>query len=121
MSTPDDTGQQVRPFAAVLAELAGGKVHTRLSEQLHELTTAVTATGKKGALTLSIEVKPLRPGDTKTLVVTAKTAVKAPEGDDAAPSSVFFAGRDGNLTRNDPDQLQLPLRAVADSGKASTA
>ena len=36
----------------MLAELAHGRVHTRLSEQLHDLTTAVSATGKKGTLAL---------------------------------------------------------------------
>lgn len=113
---PDEP--QIRPFAATLQDLAGGQVHTRLSDQLHDLTEAVTSTGKKGTLTLTIEVKPIKPGQVDTLSVTAKSVLKAPEGDDAAPTSVFFTDSSGNLTRSDPRQLTLPLREV---GKAATA
>lgn len=117
---PQEEDQQIRPFAAVLQEMAGGRVHTRLSDQLRDLTAAVAETGKKGTLALVVEVKPLRPGDTGTLVVTAKTVLKAPEGDDASPVTVFFADQTGNLTRNDPRQLALPLREVS-NGRTATA
>lgn len=117
MSTQDD--EQIRPFAATLAELAGGKVHNRLSEQLHDLTQAVTATGKKGTLTLQLTLEPLKRGQTDTLQLTAATKLSAPEGDEQRPVTVFFADREGNLTRNDPNQLALPLRSVG--GKDMTA
>lgn len=112
-----DDEVQVRPFAATLQEIAAGKVHSRLSEQLHELVNAVTETGKKGTLTLQLIVAPLKPGNVANLVVTAKTALKAPEGDDAAPSSVFFPTREGNLSRDDPRQLKLPLRGIDKTDK----
>lgn len=111
--------RQIRPFAATLQEIAGGTVHTRLSDQLQQLVTAVTDTGKKGTLTLQLTVAPLKPGNVSNLVVTAKTALKAPEGDDAAPSSVFFHDREGNLSREDPTQLKLPLRGVEGKKGAS--
>lgn len=116
MSTEDD---HVAPFAKTLAELAGGKVHTRLSEQLHALTAAVTDTGKKGTLTLQLTLEPLKKGQTDTLQLTAVTKLVAPEGDASRPVTVFFADREGNLTRNDPNQLALPLRSVG--GKDMTA
>lgn len=102
--------EQPRDFAAALLEIGGGRLHTRLSEQLAVITRAVSETGKKGVLTLKIEVKPLPKADAKTLIVTGASTSKAPEADDASPTSVFFADDDGNLSRSDPRQPQLPLR-----------
>lgn len=117
-ATPAD-GRTIRPFAAVLQEIGGGKTHDRLSEQLADLVEAVTSTGKKGTLTLQVTVAPIKAGNTSTLIVTGKTTCKAPEGDDAAPSSVFFPDAAGNLTRNDPNQPSLPLRGLETPGRAS--
>jgi hypothetical protein len=117
MSTDD--GEQVRPFAATLQEIGRGSVHDRLSEQLQQLVAAVTETGKKGTLTLQLTVAPVKPGNVHNLLVTAKTALKAPEGDEAAPSSVFFHDTAGNLSREDPTQLKLPLRGVETKKGAS--
>ncbi|GAA1026872.1 hypothetical protein GCM10009557_06130 [Virgisporangium ochraceum] len=109
--------QQVRPFSAVLTEIGGGKIHARLSAQLAELTAAVRDTGKKGEITIKVRVEPLKKADQNTLVVTASSTAKVPEGDDASPTSVFFADASGNLRRDDPTQPQLPLAIVP--GKAT--
>lgn len=114
---PPDNDRTIRPFAAVLQEIGGGKVAARLAEQLAELTEAVSATGKKGTLALTITVAPIGKGNTANLVVSARIACKTPEGDDAVPSSVFFHDVDGNLTRHDPNQPTLPLRGL-DTPKA---
>lgn len=119
-NSPPDEGRTIKPFAATLQEIAAGAFHTRVSEQLQDLVTAVTDTGRKGVLTLTLTVAPIKPGNTTNLVVTGKASVKAPESDDAAPSSVFFHDAAGNLSRNDPNQPALPLRGL-DSGKAATA
>lgn len=115
-NAPDDD-TQVRPFAAILTELHGGRVHARLTDQLADLTSAVTSTGKKGTLTIQLEVKPLKAGQNDVLQVIAKSVLKAPEGEDAAPTTVFYADDSGNLTRDDPNQPQLPLRIAP--GKAT--
>lgn len=107
-----DNRAPVRPFAAVLQEIGAGRTHTQLSQQLADLVEAVTSTGKKGTLTLTLTVAPIKPGNTSTLVVTGKTVAKAPEGDDATPSSVFFPDANGNLSRDDPQQIALPLRGL---------
>lgn len=107
MPTPDD--DTVRPFAAVLAEIGGGKLHARLSAQLAGLTAAVAETGKKGQVTITIKVEPLKKADANTLVVTGSSNAKVPEGDDASPTSVFFATDGGNLVRDNPRQQMLPL------------
>lgn len=115
-----DTNDQVKPFAATLQEIAGGKLSHRLTDQLQELTRAVADTGKKGTLALTITVAPVKKGNTDTLLVTGVTKLAAPEGDDASPSAVFFPDASGNLRRDDPSQLTLPLREVS-SPRTATA
>lgn len=111
MSDTDTETGRVRPFADILTELSQGRTHAELSEQLHNLLAAVTATGKAGSITLRIDVKPISPGDTSTLTVTDAIAVKAPKGD--RPKSVFFVTGDGNLSRHDPRQMAFEgLREV---------
>lgn len=113
MSTTTDQpdGGQVRPFAAVLQELARGAVHADASEQLHALVDAVTEHGTKGSLTLQIDVAPVAKGDTSALTVTAKVTSKKPT---ASQASVFFVDRAGNLSRRDPRQTEIPM-PVSDS------
>lgn len=106
----DDTPTTIRPFAAVLQDLNGGTVATRLGAELHDLIEKVTATGKAGTLTLSVQVKPIAKNATDTLNIAAAVVVKAPKED--APVTVFFVDGDGNPTRNNPVQPALPLHEV---------
>lgn len=121
MSTPDNQDGQIRPFAAVLQDIGSGKLTARLAAQLAELGAAVTATGKKGTITLKIEVAPPKKHATDgALIVSGASVAKIPEGDDVAPASIFFADPSGNLTRDDPRQQQLPLIGLPGQ-KAATA
>jgi hypothetical protein len=105
---PDEP--RVKPFAATLQEIDKGSVHAQLSDQLRQLTAAVTDTGKRGTLVVTLTVSPIKPGNTSNLVVTAQSVLKAPTGD--VPSAVFFHDAHGNLTREDPNQPTLPMRVV---------
>jgi hypothetical protein len=107
---PDQEDSNAREFAAVLLDIGGGRLHARLSDQLAEVTAAVKETGKKGLLTVKIEVKPVPRAENGTLIVTGSSIAKAPEGDEDSPTSIFFADDDGNLSRSDPRQPQLPFR-----------
>lgn len=115
MSTQDtvDAGQ-VQPFAAILQQIGKGVAHARLSEALQQLTVAVRDTEKKGTLTLTLSVEPNK--GTDTLIVSANCTVKLPQEQQA---SVFFATDDGNLTRSDPRQMDLPVRGVAKIGETA--
>jgi hypothetical protein len=120
VSTKDDDGQ-IRPFAAVLQDIGSGKLAARLATQLAELGAAVSETGKKGSITLKIEVAPPKKHSMDgALIVSGVSVAKIPEGDDAAPASIFFADGSGNLTRDDPRQQQLPLIGLPGQ-KAATA
>lgn len=108
----DSTPAMVRPFASVLQELAKGQVHSDASEALRELTTAVAEHGKKGTITVVIEVAPLPKGDGNTLIVSASVTSKPPRGE--TRPSVFYLDDDGNLVRDDPRQLKLDIRDAAE-------
>jgi hypothetical protein len=105
--TPEEV--QIRPFAAVLAELAKGQIHTDASEQLHRLVDAVQEHGKEGTLTVKLTVGPIAKDDTSVLVVKATVDSKPPK---TAPSSAYFVDGTGNLSRRDPRQGELPFEVV---------
>lgn len=101
---------QIRPFADFLREHGRGRTHDELGDTLHTLVGRVKDTGKKGTVTLVIEVKPLKEDD-RAVIVTDKIAVKLPEHD--RPAGIWFVGNDGNLQKDDPDQMTFEsLREV---------
>lgn len=105
-------GPEVRPFAAVLRELAHGNVHEEASEKLHALVDAVAEHGTKGTLTLTLTVAPIAKGDVSVLTVGATVASKPPV---ASQTSAFFVDRAGNLSRRDPKQPEISGLALADN------
>lgn len=115
MSTKD-TERQIKPFAAVLQEIAKGRAHARLSEALADLVIAVAETDKKGTLTLTISVEPTKGMD--NLTVSANCVVKLPTEQQA---SIFFADESGQLSRNDPRQIEAPLREVGVAHRGESA
>ena len=107
MATPDTAGEpgHIIPFGNVLAALQGGTTHTELSRELHNLTAIVLELGKKGTLTLTLNVVPSK--EYGRVELHDKVTVKEPERDRYA--SIFFVDDDGNLTRTDPRQLAFDL------------
>lgn len=109
--TPEaDEQPHVRPFGEFLQQQRRGALHGELSEALHELLQAVKDTGKAGKLTVTIGVKPAAKGNAEQVLVSDAVITKAPSVE--RPESIFFLDDTGNLTRNDPRQIELPLREV---------
>jgi hypothetical protein len=104
----DDVGQ-VRPFAAVLQDINNGAVADQLAHDVQNLVQTVRQFGRKGKLTVTLEVAP-RKGNAAALNLTARRDLKLPQEEPV--ESVFFADTDGNLLRDDPRQPQLPLREL---------
>lgn len=107
---PDDDRPAVRPFASVMRDFGRGQVLEDAAQQLQDIVRAVAEHGKKGVLTITVEVAPMK-GDRGALLVTAKTNAKAPQAD--ATATVFYADQRGNLLRDHPDQTTIPLRDLA--------
>lgn len=92
----------VRPFAEVLSEVNKGVVADEAATSLAALVTAVKETGKKGRITVTLEVAPFT-GNDEIAKVSGTVAVRAPKAE--PPASIFYQDEDGNLTRNDPNTL----------------
>lgn len=95
----------VRPFADFLREHGRGRTHDELGEALHTLVGRVKDTGKKGSITLTVTVEPMKKDD-RMVVVGDRIKIALPEHD--RPAGVWFVGHDGNLVRN----VFEPLRAL---------
>lgn len=99
-----------RPFSDFIREQNKGRTHDELSDGMRDLVARVEDTGKKGTITLVITVEPLK-GNESCLTVSDEIKLKLPEHDRG--SSIFFRGRDGNLQRDDPNQVTFDfLREV---------
>lgn len=109
-TTTTVTVDVVRPFADWLREQSGGTTHDELGEGLHDLVARVRDTGKKGSVSLTITVEPLK-GESDVLIVSDEIKLRLPEHDRKA--SLFYPDEFGNLSRTDPNQLTFEsLREV---------
>ena len=98
-----------RSIVATLAEIRHGALLDEATSALCEVVQAVSSVGKGGEITIKIRVKPVSAASA-TLVVDAEVTKKIPEADREV--SIFFPTQDGSLTKTDPNQLPLGLRAV---------
>lgn len=117
MTDSNDTEGTVRPFASVLQEIHGGAAHDDLSTAFRDLILAVEDTGKGGKLTFVLDVKPLKQGD-GVLVLTPAHSVKLPQHD--RKSALFYATKDGNVTKENPNQLAFENLTVVEGEKPET-
>lgn len=110
-------GGERKPFAAFVQEQRNGGLHGELSDALAELVGAVLEHEKSGTLILTVKVESSKDGS--TVIVTDKVALKVPEGNRGA--AIYFVDADGNLSRRDPRQLEMPLREVERPAVKDTA
>jgi hypothetical protein len=104
-STPDiATDVPSQDFLAFVAGVNKGRTVTELGEMLQALVAAVENTGKGGSLTLKLTVKPAGK-NSNAVAVTDEVLLKAPKLN--RPESIFFADKDHNLVRTDPDQPSM--------------
>lgn len=108
MEASPAAGPQTKPFAQFLQEQRKGVLHTELSEALQELAAAVLEHDKAGTLAVTFTVAP--GPEEGTVKVSDRLSLKAPEAD--KKPSVFWPDDQGNLSRRDPRQPELPLREV---------
>jgi hypothetical protein len=105
----------MRPFTQMVAELRRGRTGDELTEAMQALVHACKETGKTGALTLVIKVTPGKSGQ-----VEITDAIKTNLPVFSRESSLFFVTDDGDLSRKDPRQEELPgLRGVEDETRKS--
>lgn len=110
MSDNTTTKKDVTPFTQTLGFLERGMLNVELTEELQKVVKAVRETGRKGTLTLNIDVA-LMKGHEDAVQVSTKVNAKPPVADRA--QTVMFSTYDGDLLRDDPVQQSLNLRTVA--------
>lgn len=104
----------LRPFNQWLLEQRGGSLHGELTETLAEVVAAAVKHEKAGSLTVKINVKPEEGG---IVIVTDEVKAKVPEARGAA---LFHTDKRGNLSRENPNQIAMPLREVPRAGAAES-
>jgi hypothetical protein len=108
-----------RPFCETLRDLRAGAIVEQLDEELQQLVQQVIATGKAGAVKLTVSVKPMK-GATDALVVLADIEAKRPAFDDVG--TLMFATPEGNLARNNlARQPELPGIVLASDSTGEAA
>jgi hypothetical protein len=86
-------------FIAALTGIEHGAVATKADDLLMGLVKSVNELGRKGSVTVTVEVRPAK-GNSANVQVAATATAKMPQPD--APWGLFFFTDDGALTRDDP-------------------
>ncbi|MCA7012491.1 hypothetical protein LF934_07505 [Dickeya dadantii] len=98
------------PFSQQIAYINRGTLDAELTESLAELIKSVRETGKKGTITLTLNVSMLNTRDENAVKVTPAVKTSKPELGQA--DTIMFSTADGDLLRDDPDQIKLPLTVI---------
>lgn len=116
MSDDVDTGDAPaqKPFAVFLQEHKKGALATELATTLQDVVAAVIEHEKKGSVTLKIDVAPSKDGMTVFITDEVKSTVPKPE----RGGSIMFPDANGNLHRNDPNQMRLERFHVVETANA---
>lgn len=114
---PDDTETtaptEATPlaFTAFVQQQRGGLLNSELTAELAKVVAGVVELCKPGSLTLQISIAPAKVNG--ALMVVDKVTAKPPEPDrDAA---LFYATAEGQLSRRDPRQPELPFPHAVDT------
>jgi hypothetical protein len=91
--------RSAQTFIAALTGIEHGSVALKADDLLRQLVQDVNKLGRKGSVTVTIEVRPAK-GNSTSLQVAATADAKLPQPD--APWGLFFFTEDGALTRDDP-------------------
>ncbi|SDY00428.1 hypothetical protein SAMN04488238_1752 [Roseicitreum antarcticum] len=91
-------------FLMAIGRIDGGLAIETADQALKDVIAAVQRSGKKGSVTVSLDVSP---NGEMGFAASAKVTAKAPQVNFG--QSFFFMGRDGALTREAPSMQQLGL------------
>lgn len=91
-------------FLMAVGRIDGGHAVEVADEQLRDVITAVNRTGKKGTVSITLEIAP---NGEAGFAATAKVAAKAPALNFG--QSFFFMDRNGDLTREAPNYVQQSI------------
>lgn len=97
--------QTHQSITEVLMEIRGGAALKDAGAELAEVVAAVKATGKKGSITLKIDIEPDKTDDT---VVTFQPDITVKKPKKPYAKGIFFVDeKTGRVSREDPRQLEM--------------
>ncbi len=99
-----------------LRDLRAGQCIEELDDALQRLVRSVQSTGGAGTVQLTISVSPMK-GSTEAVVV--KDAIKVKEPEIKSSGTVMFPTPEGNLSRKNPNQDDLPGISLASNSIAT--
>jgi hypothetical protein len=105
---------KIRPAQATLNDLNNGHVMVRLAEAIHEAVAAVKIHGKPAVVTLDITVATMKGQHNLVnppVVISGEISSKLPKA--PPPLTLFFVDEDGNPTRNQTREPELPLNITS--------
>lgn len=97
----------MRQFAETLRDLTGDQ-YQEMTDGLAEVVRAAMETGKTGAITVTLKIKP-----TGGNAVQAECDIKTKVPAKPKPPTIFFVANEDSLVRQDPNQMRLPLKPAA--------
>lgn len=95
-------------FVSLLVEMRNGQVASDLNMKFNEVLRAVLETAGKGELTVKFKISPGKLGFGGAVIEVEtehETKMKKPELN--IGRSIFFVDKEGNLTREDPEQTAM--------------
>jgi hypothetical protein len=95
----------MKGFLETFKVLRDGAAEADMNEHLEAMVAAVRETGRAGAITLTLKVRPASKGDVRVLTVEDLVKVTRPQPERGA--TVLFTTDDNQLQRNDPRQPEL--------------
>lgn len=98
-------------FIATINDIRQGQIADEMGDQLAALVKAVRETGGKASLSLKLTIKPASKNNTEQLVVTDEIVATKPKPERG--TTILFSTEEGNLSRRDPRQPELPMRGQA--------
>lgn len=108
-------GQSLVDF---LSQVRGGYALVVAGQKLEDLITAVVDTGKKGSVTLTIDVSPDKNDES---IIHIQPSIKAKIPEKGLTEGVFFWDeKNGKLSQSDPRQMDM-LKEREESGVANLA
>lgn len=108
----------MKPFTDTLREIRSGLALDELTVSLQQLVLAVRSTGKKGTLTLKIEVGSYERIDA-ALVIKDTITLALPKIESGG--TLMFDTPEGNLSRRNPRQDDLPGISLAPKANTEAA
>lgn len=99
-----DESNPANSFLTTLAALEFGNLVPEASEKLAKLVSRVVTTGKKGKITISLEIAPGK-GNSGQVKIESEITIKEPKPEKG--ESIFFGTVQGQLLRRDPRQKEL--------------